>query len=162
MAAAAARPLQRSHRHPQSPLPRFLAPKHHSGFPSCGLQGPEEAWTCLLVILLILDLASSFQGRPLLRVFLICTELRAVISDTPLCSVLLMYLKSGPYPWSPPCPGREKAAASAPEGVLPMPLLLPSSVLWNSLECQMAMPVCILLVRPSTHLQPASQPANIY
>lgn len=56
---------------------------------------------------------------------------------------------------------RKRAAVSASECALLMSLFPPSSVFWTSLECQTAMPICILFAHPSTQPAIDCQSSNI-
>lgn len=100
----------------QPPQPRFLHQSIAPIFPLLWSPGPRRRLDLSTGHLLCLSqiLHAPPKGWTSLRIFLICTELQAVISDTHLCSVLLTYLKFGPYLWSSPCPSKGKAAASAP------------------------------------------------
>lgn len=119
-----------------APSSSVSAPKYCSNFPPLvlALQGQEGTWTCPLVIYSAYLRYCMLHPRAELFLFLICTELQAVTSDTHLYSILLTHLKFGPYLWSPPCPGRGKAAASSPRVSCPcLCFLLVQSfgIFWN-------------------------------
>ena len=132
----------------QPPQPQFLHQSITPIFPLLWSPGPRRCLDLYTGHLLCLSwiLHAPPKGRTLLRIFLICTELQAVISDTHLCSQI----------WTLPLEStlsqKGKSCCFCPEGVLSTPLLSPSSVFWNFLECQTATPLWILLVNPSIHL----------